>query len=59
MPPDTSLLFIPVPERKRVRDRIHIDLIPIVRSRDGEVTRLLATGASLVRDYEGPAVAAE
>jgi hypothetical protein len=48
-----------VPERKRVRDRIHIDLIPIVRSRDGEVTRLLATGASLVRDYEGPAVAVE
>lgn len=53
-PQGFSLLFIPVPEGKTVKNRVHLDLTPVVRSRDEEVTRLLAIGASLVGDHRGP-----
>ena len=33
---------------------MHLDLIPIVHGRDEEVSRLLAIGASLVRDHRRP-----
>src|SRR6266545_1523107 len=51
--PDRSLalLFIPVPERKTVKNRVHLDLAPSDRTRDEEVTRLLAIGATLVADH--------
>jgi hypothetical protein len=45
-----NLLFIPVPEGKEVKNRVHLDLRPTARSRDEEVTRLLGIGASLVDD---------
>jgi hypothetical protein len=45
-----NLLFIPVPEGKMVKNRVHLDLQPTNRSRDEEVTRLLGIGASLVDD---------
>ncbi|HVX43493.1 MAG TPA: VOC family protein [Mycobacteriales bacterium] len=50
--PDGSarLLFIPVPEPKQVKNRIHLDLEPIDRSRDAEVERLIGIGARLVED---------
>lgn len=40
-----TLLFVRVPERKQVKNRLHLDLTPIDRSRDAEVTRLLGLGA--------------
>jgi predicted enzyme related to lactoylglutathione lyase len=49
-----SLLFIPVPESKTVKNRVHLDLQPTERSRDEEVTRLLRIGATLVEDHRRP-----
>jgi hypothetical protein len=46
-----SLLFIPVPEGKAVKNRMHLDLMPTRRSRDEEVARLLEIGARLVNDH--------
>jgi hypothetical protein len=48
-----ELLFVTVPERKTEKNRLHFDLMPIVRTRDEEVDRLLAAGASLVDDRRG------
>ena len=53
-PQGFSLLFTPVPEGKTVKNRVHLDLTPAMRSRDEEVARLLAIGASLVADYRRP-----
>jgi hypothetical protein len=49
-----SLLFIPVPEGKQVKNRIHLDLQPAGRGRDEEVARLLGIGATLVEDHRRP-----
>jgi len=49
-----SLLFIPVPEGKTVKNRMHLDLRPTERTRDEEVTRLLNIGATLVDDLRRP-----
>jgi hypothetical protein len=49
-----SLLFIPVPEAKLVKNRMHLDLMPTTRTRDQEVERLLGIGASLVDDHRRP-----
>jgi predicted enzyme related to lactoylglutathione lyase len=46
-----SLLFIPVPEAKAGKNRMHLDLLPTNRSRDEEVERLLGLGATLVEDH--------
>ncbi|GAB2875462.1 VOC family protein [Nocardioides pacificus] len=48
-----SLLFIEVPEPKTVKNRLHLDLRPSVGTRDEEVGRLLALGASEVADLRG------
>jgi hypothetical protein len=45
-----QLLFIPVPEPKKVKNRIHLDVIPTDGTRDEEVERLLGLGAMLVDD---------
>ncbi len=52
MSPDQhlQLLFIPVPEPKTVKNRIHLDVVPTDVSRDEEVERLLDLGAMLVDD---------
>jgi hypothetical protein len=41
--PDGSLalLFIAVPEPKRVKNRVHLDLVPLTSRRDEEVDQLL------------------
>ncbi|MBA3339625.1 MAG: VOC family protein [Geodermatophilaceae bacterium] len=54
--PDGSLhlLFIAGPDVKTVKNRLHLDLRPTDRSRDEEVARLLALGASLVDDRRRP-----
>lgn len=49
-----SLLFIPVPEGKIGKNRVHLDLMPTARSRDEEVERLLGIGATLVGDHRQP-----
>lgn len=44
-----GLVFVPVPEGKAVKNRLHIDLAPHVSDdRDAEIDRLLAAGATRV-----------
>lgn len=45
-----ALLFIPVPEAKTVKNRVHLDLRPSIL-RDDEVERVLALGGTLVADH--------
>ena len=40
------IVFVPVPEAKTVKNRLHIDVSPTDRSRDEEVERVLALGAT-------------
>lgn len=49
-----NLLFIRVPEARSGKNRLHLDLRPLDRTRDEEVTRLLGLGASLVADHRRP-----
>ncbi|MFN2594498.1 MAG: VOC family protein [Actinomycetota bacterium] len=58
-PPTPSMpliAFVPVPEEKKVKDRIHIDVSPTDRTRDEEVERLLALGATRCDVGQGPDV---
>ncbi|MDI2130013.1 VOC family protein [Yinghuangia seranimata] len=50
----TPLLFIRVPEAKQVKNRVHMDLQPQDRTRDEEVARFVALGASVVDDRRTP-----
>ena len=44
-----GLVFVPVPESKSVKNRLHIDLAPHTSDdRDAEIDRLLALGATRV-----------
>ncbi|MFC9326131.1 VOC family protein [Kitasatospora sp. NPDC057015] len=45
------LLFVTVPDVKTVKNRVHLDVQPQDRTRDEEVERLLALGATLVSDH--------
>ena len=49
-----GLLFIPVPEPKTVKNRLHLDLRPTERTRDEEVSRVLGLGGTLVADLREP-----
>ena len=44
------LLFIEVPEAKRVKNRVHLDLRPREGSRDDELARLVGLGARVLDD---------
>jgi hypothetical protein len=44
--PAPVIVFAPVPEGKTVKNRLHIDVSPTDRTRDEEVERLLALGAT-------------
>jgi catechol 2,3-dioxygenase-like lactoylglutathione lyase family enzyme len=48
-----GLLFVPVPEPRSVKNRIHLDLMP-ERARDVTVDALLSLGAGLVADHRRP-----
>jgi len=48
------LLFIEVPEPKQGKNRIHFDLRPRGGTRDEELARLLAHGATEVNDLRQP-----
>jgi predicted enzyme related to lactoylglutathione lyase len=50
----TKVLFIEVPEKKSVKNRIHFDLVPAAGTRDEELARLLALGATVVDDLRKP-----
>lgn len=50
----TRVLFIEVPEKKQVKNRIHFDLVPESGTRDEELARLLALGATEVDDLRLP-----
>jgi predicted enzyme related to lactoylglutathione lyase len=49
--PLPSMLFIPVPEPKTAKNRLHLDLTPADRTRDDEVERVIALGARVVEDH--------
>jgi predicted enzyme related to lactoylglutathione lyase len=49
-----GICFMPVTDPKTVKNRVHLDLQPQDRSRDAEVERLLALGATLVDDRRTP-----
>lgn len=46
-----GMLFIPVPEGKTAKNRLHLDLEPIDCSRDEQVDTALALGATLLADH--------
>ena len=43
-----------MPEPKTVKNRLHLDLVPVDRTRDEEVDRVLGLGAVLVDDCRRP-----
>jgi hypothetical protein len=47
------VLFIEVPEAKQAKNRLHFDLRPRTGTRDEEVVRVLALGATQVADHRG------
>lgn len=51
--PDLLLVFVPVPERKAGKNRLHLDVSPVGCDRDDEVARLEALGASRVDVGQG------
>ena len=48
------LLFITVPDDKQVKNRVHLDLRPVDRTREQEVERLVELGASQLADHRRP-----
>jgi glyoxalase superfamily protein len=48
------VLFVQVPEAKQVKNRVHFDLRPSDGTRDEELARLLALGATEVDDRRNP-----
>jgi catechol 2,3-dioxygenase-like lactoylglutathione lyase family enzyme len=48
------LLFITVPDGKQLKNRLHLDLRPVDRTREQEVERILALGASYLADHRRP-----
>src|SRR6266508_5201972 len=43
-----------VPEAKAVKNRLHLDVQPVDRTRDEEVERLIGLGAKLFEDHRLP-----
>jgi predicted enzyme related to lactoylglutathione lyase len=50
----SPVLFIEVPDDKRVKNRIHFDLRPVDGTREQEVERVLALGATQLDDQRRP-----
>lgn len=49
-----GLLFIPVPEGKTVKNRLHLDVAPTDCTRDEQVEKALALGAAVHEDHRRP-----
>lgn len=47
----TTMLFIPVPEGKTAKNRLHLDLAPTDMTRDEQVQQAVALGATVVDDH--------
>ena len=47
----TGLLFIPVPEAKTAKNRVHLDVQPESATRDETVSAAVAAGASILVDH--------
>lgn len=45
-----KLYFVPVPETKTAKNRVHLDVIPGDRTQDQEIARLTGLGATMVTD---------
>jgi Glyoxalase-like domain len=52
-PVSPTIVFVPVPEGKTVKNRLHIDVNPTDRDQDDEVARLEALGARRVDVGQG------
>ncbi|WP_219471201.1 VOC family protein [Nonomuraea rhizosphaerae] len=52
-PGHPTMLFVRVPEKKTLKNRLHLDLEPH-QSRDEEVERVVALGATVVDDRRRP-----
>jgi predicted enzyme related to lactoylglutathione lyase len=52
--PLPMLLFIRVPEGKVVKNRVHLDIGPLERTRDEEVERLTGLGGRVIADQRTP-----
>lgn len=48
---ETMLLFIPVPEPKTAKNRLHMDIKPADTTRDELVERALGLGATILGDH--------
>jgi len=48
------LLFIEVPDRKKAKNRLHLDLEPVEGGRDAELARLVGLGAGVADDRRRP-----
>jgi predicted enzyme related to lactoylglutathione lyase len=46
-----GLLFIPVPEGKSAKNRLHVDLVPTDCTRDEQLARAVELGATVVGDF--------
>jgi hypothetical protein len=44
------LYFVRVPERKTIKNRVHLDVVPADRTQDEEITRLTGLGAMIISD---------
>jgi hypothetical protein len=51
--PDMPLVFVPVPEEKKVKDRIHLDVSPIGCDQANEVERIIGLGATRIDIGQG------
>jgi predicted enzyme related to lactoylglutathione lyase len=47
-------MFLKVPDDKHVKNRVHLDLRPADCTREQEVERVLALGASYLADHRRP-----
>jgi predicted enzyme related to lactoylglutathione lyase len=52
--PAPGLLFVRVPESKRVKNRVHLDWGPTERTRDQEVERIVSLGGTVHEDHRRP-----
>jgi predicted enzyme related to lactoylglutathione lyase len=52
-PGHPGLLFTRVPEAKTGKNRLHLDLQPLDRTRDEEVERVVGLGATVLADRRG------
>ena len=49
------LVFVTVPESKVVKNRVHLDVMPLEKDQTREVDRIQALGATIVEDRRGKA----